>query len=405
MEHSTAHDQNVEPDADKFPATGASSSVVEDPPNDVESSGDDFNFRKNDNDDNEEAMERKRRDVSQHPGESSSNGTNLGLPRMKLDIADLIRTDIYCCDLLWCLFVSAARSYRFSSVLRPFPPMYQEGDNKNMFALKNVISSVPQFSTTPQFLQDLPNECQTLLSWLFNVGHFKLQLREKDSAFKAVKEMTGQIMDTTEPNYVFEVVHTDEMDRKFENLRNGRKCFFAYHGSRFDNFYSILLNGLNTHLNKVSVFGEGTYLSSELSVSLMYSPAAESSRHSLLGSKLACVAVCQMIDDPSVKCQVKEGSVSKQKVRAQASKVTDLVPEKYYVVQRNDVLRVKYLLLYKEESSQIQTTANTSSSWIRDNKFTLLMVAYVLLLVAIGIANSRHAMIYLNKFWKNVKLS
>ena len=59
---------------------------------------------------------------------------------------------------------------------------------------------------------------------------------------------------------------------------------------------------------QVAVFGEGTYLSSELSVSLMYSQAAEACKHSLIGSKLSCVAMCEMIDDPSVKCQIKEGN-------------------------------------------------------------------------------------------------
>ena len=55
------------------------------------------------------------------------------------------------------------------------------------------------------------------------------------------------------------------------------------------------------------MFGEGTYLSSELSVSLLYSQSGEAWSKSCLGAKLACVAVCEMIDGPSVKCQVKEG--------------------------------------------------------------------------------------------------
>lgn len=60
---------------------------------------------------------------------------------------------------------------------------------------------------------------------------------------------------------------------------------------------------------QVSAFGEGTYLSSELSLCLMYSQAGEGWKHSQLGTKLSCVAVCQMIDDPSVKCQIKEGEL------------------------------------------------------------------------------------------------
>lgn len=347
------------------------------------------------------------KDIDEQPRpkllESNSTCENLLSSKLEVTVPELIKSDIYYCDFMWCLFAAAARSYRFSSILRPFPPMFQENDCKNMFLLKNVISSVPQFSSNPKFWRELKGECQELLSWLFNVGHFKLLLRDKAHTFKAIKELTCQRMDTPEPSYIFEVLPSEELEKKFERLRDGRNSFYAYHGSRFDNFFSILHNGLNTHMNKVSVFGEGTYLSSELSVSLMYSQAAEASRHSLIGTKLSCVAVCQMIDDPSVKCQTKEGSPSKQKVRAQASETTDQVPEKYYVVQRNDVLRVKYLLVYREESSQTHKVTPTSSSWFRDNMFVLLMVAYGLLLLAIGMANSRTAMMYINKLWKNIK--
>ena len=53
------------------------------------------------------------------------------------------------------------------------------------------------------------------------------------------------------------------------------------------------------------MFGEGTYLSGELSVSMIYSPSGQAWDHSDIGNKLSCVAVCEMIDDPSVKCQNK----------------------------------------------------------------------------------------------------
>ena len=56
----------------------------------------------------------------------------------KKDVKLLIQMDVISCDALLCLFVAAAKSYRFSSILRPFPPMYQDRDEKNMFGLVNV---------------------------------------------------------------------------------------------------------------------------------------------------------------------------------------------------------------------------------------------------------------------------
>jgi len=313
-------------------------------------------------------------------------------------VKDLLKNDLYSCDMLWCLFIAAAKSYRFSSILRPFPAMYQEGEEKNMFGLKSAIASIPKLSIVASSWSELGSENQELLSWLFGAVHFKLKLKEKES-FKMVKDLTGQITKTPEPSYVFEVVYSQEAEAKFENLRNERDCFYAYHGSRLDNFFSIINNGLNTHMNKVAVFGEGTYLSSELSVSLLYSPAAEVTKTSMLGARLGCVAVCQMIDDPSVKCQVKDGTSANIRNRAQASKETDAVPEKYYVVQRNDILRVKYLLVYKEESSQAGSHTGTPS-WLWEHKFLVLMLAYIVLLVAIGVSNNRPAMLYLRRLWK-----
>ena len=54
-----------------------------------------------------------------------------------------------------------------------------------------------------------------------------------------------------------------------------------------------------------SLYGEGTYLSSELAVSMPYAPTGKAWDKSILGHKLSCFAVCEIIDDPSVKCQLK----------------------------------------------------------------------------------------------------
>lgn len=55
-----------------------------------------------------------------------------------------------------------------------------------------------------------------------------------------------------------------------------------------------------------SVFGEGTYLTSDLSMALLYSPHSSGWQESLLGPLLSCVALCEVIDHPDVKCQVKK---------------------------------------------------------------------------------------------------
>lgn len=58
-------------------------------------------------------------------------------------------------------------------------------------------------------------------------------------------------------------------------------------------------------VSQTALFGEGTYLSGELSVSMPYAPTGTGWNRSRIGHMLSCVAVCEIIDDPSVKCQIK----------------------------------------------------------------------------------------------------
>lgn len=64
--------------------------------------------------------------------------------------------------------------------------------------------------------------------------------------------------------------------------------------------------GCISALFQTSLFGEGTYLTSDLSLALLYSPHGLGWQRSALGSVLSCVAVCEIIDHPDVKCQVKK---------------------------------------------------------------------------------------------------
>uniref|UniRef100_A0A0E9TQ61 Poly [ADP-ribose] polymerase n=2 Tax=Anguilla anguilla TaxID=7936 RepID=A0A0E9TQ61_ANGAN len=42
------------------------------------------------------------------------------------------------------------------------------------------------------------------------------------------------------------------MNARFEKTRGERDLLYAFHGSRLENFHSIIHNGLHCHLNKAS---------------------------------------------------------------------------------------------------------------------------------------------------------
>lgn len=59
------------------------------------------------------------------------------------------------------------------------------------------------------------------------------------------------------------------------------------------------------------------------------------------------------------------------------------ITEKYFVVTDSDMVRVKYLLLYKKN------TLNETASWIYKNFFVIAILLYALLLLSIGFFSSR----------------
>jgi poly[ADP-ribose] polymerase 16 len=71
--------------------------------------------------------------------------------------------------------------------------------------------------------------------------------------FDVIKELTGHTDGVPTPNFIFEVVPSEAASAKFEQIRQGRQLFYGYHGTRLENFHSILHNGLAFHMNKVSM--------------------------------------------------------------------------------------------------------------------------------------------------------
>lgn len=332
-------------------------------------------------------------------------------------IKERIWLDPLAVDLQLSLFIAAMNSYRHDTVLRPFPPMFQSEDKeKDIKTMQSLVEEIPQVSGIPRDCHKLVPGLLELIKWTLDSKPFTMH-HLQNSKFEEIQKKTGQTVKCPPPNYIFEVLPSESADEKFQALRQGRDLLYAYHGSRLENFHSILHNGLASHMNKTSIFGEGTYLSGELSVSMIYSPSGQAWNHSEIGNKLSCVAVCEMIDDPSVKCQSKseeegnakgsssnlssKGSSSNLRSRANAgpSEGGD-VPEKYYVVQNNEMIRVKYLLIYAQKTQTHRSHASKRQSWIHRHKFGLLMFMYFVILCAIGLMNSKTFQSTWKRLWK-----
>lgn len=61
---------------------------------------------------------------------------------------------------------------------------------------------------------------------------------------------------TLKPQYVFQVCNSTKStaEAKWKDLARNHHTFYAYHGNRLENFYTIMNFGLQQHLNKVGWF-------------------------------------------------------------------------------------------------------------------------------------------------------
>lgn len=68
------------------------------------------------------------------------------------------------------------------------------------------------------------------------------------------------------------------------------------------------------------------------------------------------------------------------------------VPDKYFVITNNDIIRLRYLIVYGSENrNAIQETLHENRlwKWICDHKWVAGMIGYAAILLIIGVSNSR----------------
>jgi len=303
--------------------------------------------------------------------------------------------DILASDIQLSVFLAACSSFRQDSALRPFPPMFLCDDNqtKDIESLTLILKQLPSLKVIQQNLKngklDLDFKLLKLIVWILNGGNSNLKLRTLSDDEKKNLESLKEIEKQPHPHYIMEV--TNHATARWKKNIENKKTYWAFHGSRLDNFYSILNYGLQQHLNKTGLFGEGIYLAQDLGVCLSYSSQGLAWSESALGSKISCVAVTQVMDHPSVKMYSED--LERGKVEGS---VGGRVPDKYMVVRNNELLHIRYLLVYKHGSGCAANT-NLLGSFIADNKLLLLHLTYILMLALIGFSNSPWMLRWLRK--------
>lgn len=236
-------------------------------------------------------------------------------------------------ELRICLFAAALKSYKCDSLLRPFPQQYfdRENNEKRFDWLTQDFDSVPALDQLSNDSQ-MSDKCWKLVHWIITCGSVRLTRQPMDCPPVSVFLPQSVRKSSPMPSLVFQVV--SPLRPSFVSAAERFGTFWAFHGSQVENMHSIMHNGLVNNLNKRSLFGEGTYVSPELSVAIQFSPFGFGWTKSWLGKEISGVVVCQVVKHPDL-------------VRRHSSAG---VPH-YYVITNDELIKVEYLLVYRKQRS------------------------------------------------------
>eukprot|EP00051_Salpingoeca_urceolata_P011905 m.148051 g.148051 ORF g.148051 m.148051 type:complete len:377 (+) comp17304_c0_seq3:157-1287(+) len=161
----------------------------------------------------------------------------------------------------------------------------------------------------PPALQHLARDCPgavQLLDWILHPRGFTITTASP-AMFDAILRQAGcEEAYGVRPDFIFQLNYDiaegpGNGSTVFDTLAPQHGTMVAYHGSALENFYSIVRLGFCAHLNKTSLYGKGTYLSTDLRVCMDFTKPGRSWANSALGSRLTCVAVCDVVKHPDVK--------------------------------------------------------------------------------------------------------
>ena len=271
-----------------------------------------------------------------------------------LGLAETYEVDFYLSAL-----ACSSRCVRKQTVVLPFPPVFHTPPKgRDYESLHRSIQDLPpveRLSTTPLRRQQVD-----LLRWL--ISH----KRRKRLTPVSVLELRGVV-----PNIFFSAVAANKSlcpDIVFRVIEDGGRSrdlekeeIIVFHGTCFENVFSILHNGLINHSGESSrlerngsMYGHGIYCTTDLSVAYAFTSGGTIGwDHSSLGTSLRCILVCTVEPDP-----------------------TDIKKDKYIVVRRSDKISIKYLLVY------VDTVSDASMNTSRAALLMCILVLFLACLIA-----------------------
>jgi poly [ADP-ribose] polymerase 6/8 len=220
-------------------------------------------------------------------------------------------------DLLVSMAKAAANSNRRHQILNPFPTVFDPESSQQQIVLD---PDQPDYDMASDMLNKLPVPINdsvhrnplsfSLLQWIVNSNRTHLVKLPNEFHIKAMDTPFQYIMLSAPP----------EKEERFQQLKQTYGSKFAFHGSRVENWYSIVRNGLkNASGTKLQLngaaHGQGIYLANHASTSFgyslgmcnynnQYSSASDNNNtdeYGIQDGKWICMALCEVAMSDTIK--------------------------------------------------------------------------------------------------------
>eukprot|EP01088_Endostelium_zonatum_P001663 TRINITY_DN12001_c0_g1_i1.p1 TRINITY_DN12001_c0_g1~~TRINITY_DN12001_c0_g1_i1.p1 ORF type:complete len:307 (-),score=55.90 TRINITY_DN12001_c0_g1_i1:3-923(-) len=265
------------------------------------------------------------------------------------------------------LLHSAAFSPRRTITCVPFPERYLlPGKQPDFVRLQKDLESLPPIIDFHRY-----NFNSSQISLLSDIIQNPL-VQMKQIPFSTFSKKSGfpskvELM----PKYVFKVKYSSQypLQSIFKSHKSKHGSFIAYHGSAFQNFYSILNNGLNIDFSKrqknelfpkQNLYGEGIYLSTNPLVSQNFVQMGRARPHSPY-EEYGALSVCQVVNS--------EEMVKKPDVNGGAGQ------RDYIVVLGNQYVQLKYILVYVKLRKG--NSKNVAIMWITFGMICIFVILFM----------------------------
>ena len=274
------------------------------------------------------SITKKKKEKIEHVPDGNNNNANRIETKIELHTDNYVITQyksaICVSEFLLRNAYYALNSSRVNTIFEPYPaswklgrtereellntpdiPTYikQHNINKN---IENILTAIQSSYNDSELFEKLGSETYELVRFILESNKMMIKadnlLKSSDVINIGREGITPKDVYDFKPDanilssiLQFKVIHTQLVEDRFKD----QKTVYLYHGSRRENWHSIMQNGLkigshNKYFLNGAVYGVGVYLSNNINLSLGYSQTLEGTE----GNRQMILAIFEVIDNP-----------------------------------------------------------------------------------------------------------